>query len=142
MQENELIYIQWHDSEIERISVLLEGNLEISFKALIAYFKNESGRFEMWNYKATVVMTGVTGFTVDNIIADEFIDGNLLDADGNIVELMPIGTKKQVDCFKIYAAGAGGGQEVGANIEIKAKTANITNFEPLSFLREVLETDF
>ncbi len=57
-------------------------------------------------------MTGVTSFSVDK---DEHIDGELLDAEGNLVDLIPIGTTKQVDCLSFYAAGA------DANLKLKKK---------------------
>lgn len=125
----ELLYVEWHDANIERITLLLEGQLEIVFKEICTYHKLETGKIENWISRAVVQLTGVNYFAVDNVITDQFIDADLLDSEGKQVELLP-GTEKQVACFKIVIAG------FGTNIEIKARTARIESLEHLRYLQD------
>jgi hypothetical protein len=74
---------------------------------------------------------GVTSFSVDNIISDEYIDGDLLNSEGNEVSLLPIQTERPVSTFKIFVAG------VGTNIEISAKSAILEMLEPIEKLEDM-----
>jgi hypothetical protein len=42
----ELLYVEWHDAQIERITFLLEGQLEIVYKEICTYHKLETGKIE------------------------------------------------------------------------------------------------
>lgn len=130
IRKNELVDYEWHDAELENITIFLEGKIEIAFKMLRTYHKLDCGKIEIWASTATVLLTNTTGFSVDNIISDEYIDGELLNSLGEEVLLLPVTIEKTVEQFKIYAAGA------GANIAIKASTAQFKNLKPLSYIQD------
>lgn len=98
-------WIEFHDARIEEtIQLLVDGTVIIPFKHLVAYYKVDASRYEVWSCSARLELADCVEFRLTGSLQpdDSIMDGTLTGRVGDVQLIQCI--ERWITTDKVYLA--------------------------------------
>jgi hypothetical protein len=102
-ESSEAAHIELHDARLDSILLSGDGGAALDFKHLVVYRKVAADRFDVWSYRARLLVRELKRFEVNGALReDDYIsDGQILDGDGDEIEPVSCVRRRPADHVRI-----------------------------------------